>query len=84
MSVIVPIASALPLKADVAAVGRESPKLTRNGLNVLEWRSVSTRTLPDSQLQHSEYLPVWCAGDDVRFDLLQRELIVPRRGRAYI
>jgi len=29
MSVIVPISSALPLKADVAAVGRESPKLTR-------------------------------------------------------
>jgi len=28
MSVIVPISSALPLKADVAAVGRESPKLT--------------------------------------------------------
>jgi hypothetical protein len=27
MSVIVPISSALPLKADVAAVGRESPKL---------------------------------------------------------
>ncbi len=29
MSVIVPISSALPLKADVAAVGRESPKLTQ-------------------------------------------------------
>ncbi len=28
MSVIVPIPSALPLKADVAAVGRESPLLT--------------------------------------------------------
>jgi len=28
---IVPISSALPLKADVAAVGRESPKLTRLG-----------------------------------------------------
>ncbi len=31
MSVIVPISSALPLKADVAAVGRESPLLTHNG-----------------------------------------------------
>jgi hypothetical protein len=31
MSVIVPISSALPLKADVAAVGRESPKLTQLG-----------------------------------------------------
>ncbi len=30
MSVIVPISSALPLKADVAAVGRESPKLTHS------------------------------------------------------
>ena len=29
MSVIVPISSALPLKADVTAVGCESPKLTR-------------------------------------------------------
>ncbi len=29
MSVIVPISSALPLKADVAAVGPESPKLTQ-------------------------------------------------------
>jgi hypothetical protein len=28
MSVIMPISSALPPKADVAAVGRESPKLT--------------------------------------------------------
>ena len=31
MSVIVPISSALPLKADVAAVSRESPSLTHNG-----------------------------------------------------
>ncbi len=31
MSVIVPISSALPPKADVAAVGRESPKLTLSG-----------------------------------------------------
>ncbi len=31
MSVIVPNSSALPLKADVAAVGRESPKLTHSG-----------------------------------------------------
>jgi len=31
MSVIVPISSALPLKADVAAVGRESPVLTQLG-----------------------------------------------------
>jgi hypothetical protein len=30
MSVIVPIPSALPLKADVAAVGCESPKLTQS------------------------------------------------------
>ncbi len=29
MSAFVPISSALPLKADVAAVGRESPKLTQ-------------------------------------------------------
>ncbi len=32
MSVIVPISSAVPLKADVTAVGRESPKLTYCGL----------------------------------------------------
>jgi hypothetical protein len=32
MSVIVPISSALYLKADVAAVGRESPKLTLSRL----------------------------------------------------
>ncbi len=31
MSVIVPISSALPLKADVAAGGRESPLLTHSG-----------------------------------------------------
>jgi len=31
MSVIVPISSALPLKADVAAEGRESPKLAHSG-----------------------------------------------------
>jgi hypothetical protein len=31
MSVIVPISSASPLKADVAAVGRESPMMTRYG-----------------------------------------------------
>jgi len=31
LSVIVPISSALPLKADVAAVGRESPELTQLG-----------------------------------------------------
>jgi hypothetical protein len=31
MSAFVPVESALPLKADVAAVGRESPLLTRSG-----------------------------------------------------
>ena len=33
MSVIVPISSALPLKPDVAAGGRESPKMTHNRLS---------------------------------------------------
>jgi hypothetical protein len=31
MSAFTPISSALPLKADVAAVGRESPKMTQSG-----------------------------------------------------
>ena len=47
MSVIVPISSALPLKADVAAVGRESPKLTRNR----HWASI------DSAVEHPYNLP---------------------------
>ncbi len=33
MSAFASLASALPLKADVAAVGRESPKLTQSGLS---------------------------------------------------
>jgi hypothetical protein len=53
MSVIVPISSALPLKADVAAVGRESPKLTQLG----HWMLSEKRLRAD----HSGAWFVYCA-----------------------
>ncbi len=48
MSVIVSISSALPLKADVAAGGRESPLLTRLG------HSAQVKSDPEGPLQTSE------------------------------
>ncbi len=45
MSVIVPISSGLPPSADVAALGRESPKLTHKGLFVLAEHDPATASV---------------------------------------
>ena len=82
MSAFVPIASALPRKADVAVVGRESPSLTHCGLSRIVRFSSQRRILNDCHDSLS-----WC---NSRQKTLQRRhsfretaYIVPRIRHDY-
>jgi hypothetical protein len=78
MSVIVLISSALPLKADVTAVGRESPKMTQSGSRGLPIRD----TLPEgfSHFVTSITAPVASGWSDRRVGLAPTGKTPPYHG----
>ncbi len=86
MSVIVPISSALPLKADVAAVGCESPELTQNGPSIdYTVRQVGTenRGFRSSGLSCGSYWAIFCAVRDRGSSVTERTRIEAYLRRLY-